>query len=181
MYRPIKAFKFQEVKQEIYKLNKNKAPGYDYIDSGVIKCLPNKGIVYLTTIFNSILRISHYPSQWKFAKIIMIPKPNKPENIVSSYRPIFSKLFEKPFKKRLTPILESLKIIPDHQFGFRHQHGTPEQCHRIVNVIRDSLEQKLYCSAVFLDVKQAFDRVWHLGLIFKLKKILPTTFYILFK
>ena len=35
----------------------------------------------------------------------------------------------------------------------------PEQCHRIVNVITDALERKMYCSAVFLDVKQAFIRV----------------------
>lgn len=116
----------------------------------------------------------------------MVLKPNKPENVVSSYRPIsllpvFSKLFERLLQKRLFPILEALDVLPEHQFGFRQNHGTPEQCHRVVKVIRDTLENKCYCSSVFLDVKQAFDRVWHDGLLYKLKQLLPTPFYLLFK
>jgi len=59
--------------------------------------------------------------------------------------------------------------IPDHQFGFRHHHGTPEQAHRVVQHILDAFENKQYSSAIFLDVKEAFDRVWHDGLLYKLK------------
>ena len=93
----------------------------------------------------------------------MINKPNKLKNEISLYRPksllpIFSKIFERLFKSRLLPILEKEEIIPDHQFGFRHNHGTREQCHRVVTFISNSLEKKLYWCAVFLDVKQAFDR-----------------------
>lgn len=116
----------------------------------------------------------------------MVPKPNKPENLTKSHRPIsllptFTKVFERLFLARLQPILDSKNIIPEHQFGFRHQHGTPEQCHRVVNVIRNALETKQYCSAVFLDVKQAFDRVWHPGLAYKLKMILPAPYYLVLK
>lgn len=183
---PIKHVTPSEVKKAISELNNSKSPGFDSIDSKVAKSLPKKGIIFLSTIYNSILRLSHYPSQWKYAKIIMIPKPNKPENCVSSYRPIsllptFSKIFERLFLKRLLPILEKQQIIPDYQFGFRHKHGTPEQCHRIVDVITNTLEKKIYCSAVFLDVQQAFDKVWHYGLLYKLKKLLPAPFYILLK
>ena len=52
---------------------------------------------------------------------------------------------------------------------------THEQCHRIVKHISNVLEKKLYCSAVFLDVEQAFDRVCHIGLLYKLKMLLPGT------
>lgn len=79
------------------------------------------------------------------------------------------------------PILEKQNIIPDYQFGFRHKHGTPEQCHRIVNNISNALERKLYCSAVFLDIQQAFDRVWHSGLLYKLKTHIPAPFYLVLK
>jgi hypothetical protein len=37
------------------------------------------------------------------------------------------------------------------------------------------------CSAVFLDIAQAFDRVWHRGLHHKLRSILPYHFYLLLK
>jgi hypothetical protein len=37
------------------------------------------------------------------------------------------------------------------------------------------------CSAVFLDIAQAFDRVWNRGLLHKLRSILPDHFYQLLK
>ena len=64
---------------------------------------------------------------------------------------------------RMSPVLAELNIIPEHQFGFRSGHGTVEQCHRIKKSITDAFECKQYCAEVFLDVKQAFDKVWHLG------------------
>lgn len=183
---PIKHISPSEVQEEISNINSKKSPGFDCIDGIVLKNLPKKAITFLTLIFNSILRLQHFPSQWKCAEIVMIPKPNKPDNVLTSYRPIsllttFSKIFEKLLLRRLLPILERKKIIPDHQFGFRHKHGTPEQCHRVVAHIRDALEKKMYCSGVFLDVQKAFDKVWHQGLYFKLKKLLPTPFYHILK
>ncbi|KAL4090282.1 hypothetical protein QTP88_025154 [Uroleucon formosanum] len=39
-----------------------------------------------------------------------------------------------------------------------------------------ALEEKKYCCGVFLDVAQAFDKVWHKGLLIKLREQLPYTF-----
>lgn len=185
MHVPIKHISPLETKKEINLLNNNKSTGYDNIDAFTLKHLPPKAITFLTLIFNSILRLQHFPSQWKCAEIIMVLKPNKSENLLSSYRPIsllsiVSKLFEKLFLKRLTPFLNENNIIPDHQFGFRSKHGTPEQCHRVIQVITKSFEEKNYCSAVFLDIQQAFDKVWHEGLLYKIKTTFPAPFYIFF-
>ena len=51
----------------------------------------------------------------------------------------------------------------------------------MVSEIQMALECKKYCSAVFLDVAQAFDKVWHDGLLFKLKRDLPHHFYLIIK
>lgn len=56
-------------------------------------------------------------------------------------------MFKKGLLQRLQPILDGKKILPDHQFGFRHQYSSIEQVHRIVHVIQETLE-KNYCSAV---------------------------------
>ena len=48
-------------------------------------------------------------------------------------------------------------------------------------MISQTLEKKKYCSAVFLDIQQAFDKVWHEGLLYKLKKILPHPYYSILK
>ena len=95
--------------------------------------------------------------------------------------PILSKILEKIILKRLTPIIEDNKLIPSHQFGFRKHHGTVEQAHRLVNKIHNDLENKRYCSTVFLDISQAFDKVWHNGLFYKLKRAFPHTAYTLLK
>ena len=42
-------------------------------------------------------------------------------------------------------------FIPNHQFGFRQQHATVEQVHKMVEKINQALEEK-YCSAAFLDI-----------------------------
>jgi len=43
------------------------------------------------------------------------------------------------------------------------------------------MEAGRYCSAIFLDVSQAFDKVWHRGLLYKIKKRFPTDLYIIIK
>ncbi|KAL1129979.1 hypothetical protein AAG570_012923 [Ranatra chinensis] len=70
-------------------------------------------------------------------------------------------------------------IIPDHQFGFRNSHSTIQQCQRVVDNTASCLKQKQYCSAAFLDVAQAFDRVWHQGLLRKIKSLVPSTYYLI--
>jgi hypothetical protein len=37
----------------------------------------------------------------------------------------------------------------------------------------EAIEDKKVCPAVFLDIQQAFDKVWHTGLLIKLKQKLP--------
>lgn len=180
---PIQPFTSTEVKNTITKdLKPFKASGYDSINGKVLKELPKKAILFLTILFNAILRIGHFPTQWKLSEIIMIGKPGKPPNQTTSYRPISllpvtSKIFEKLFLKRLLVVIEKNDLIPNHQFGFRQRHSTIEQIHRVVDNIRQDLETKKYCSAVFIDVRQAFDKVWHEGLLYKLKTSLPHMFY----
>jgi hypothetical protein len=70
-------------------------------------------------------------------------------------------------------MVENNRLKPNHQFSFRQRHSTIEQSHQIVQRINKSLENKQYCSAAFLDITQAFDKVWHTGLLYKLRQSLP--------
>lgn len=182
MELPIKNFSLSEVKNTIMEnINPKKAPGYDLITGKVLQELSVTGFKLLQLLYNAVLRVGYYPCQWKVSQIILIPKAGKKPEELNSYRPIsllpvLSKAFEKLLLRRLTPILESRKLIPDHQFGFRSAHGTIEQVHRIVKKISLALERKSYLSAAFLDVSQAFDKVWHEGLIYKIKRQLPHSF-----
>jgi hypothetical protein len=71
--------------------------------------------------------------------------------------------------------------IPEHQFGFPQAHSTVQQCHRITDVINKAVENQRYCTAAYLDVSQTFDKVWHPGLLLKIKRILPSSYFNLLK
>jgi len=74
---------------------------------------------------------------------------------------------ERLILNRLLTYENVTSAIPEYQFGFRLQHETPEQLHRIVNFALEALEKKKYSVAAFLDIQQAFDKVWHPGLLYK--------------
>ena len=185
--QPIPHVTPKEVKKEIKNnIKTNKAPGFDLINGEMLKQLPKKAILKLTHLFNSAIRQRYVPRLWKCAEVIMIQKPGKDAHDVKGYRPIsllpvVSKLFEKLILKRLKPIIEEHNLIPSHQFGFRNKHSTLDQVHRIIDKIEKSLEEKKICATVFLDVEQAFDRVWHEGLFYKLDQSLPIQFSELLK
>ncbi|MDR1560934.1 MAG: hypothetical protein LBS23_01105 [Holosporaceae bacterium] len=91
----------------------------------------------------AIIRAGYFPVQWKVAQIIIIQKSGKPLEESSSYRPInllriMSKIFEKAVLKRLRPILEENRILPDHQFGFRQKYYPINQVNRITEIIREN-------------------------------------------
>jgi hypothetical protein len=79
---------------------------------------------YLTQLFNAVLLTRYFPEEWKVAQVILILKSGTPPNELTSYRPInllsiVSKVSEKFLLKRLLPIVESSRLIPNNQFRFR--------------------------------------------------------------
>jgi hypothetical protein len=179
---PPTPFSEGEVKDVLKGLPTRKSPGYDLIDANILKSLPAAGIKLILYIFNAILRICHFPIQWKFSIVVMFNKPGKSFQHPSSYRPIsllpvLSKVFERLFLQRITNYVEQGHCIPSHQFGFRRSHSTIQQLHRVVDFIADGFERRQYAMGVFLDVSSAFDRVWHKGLLYKLKSVLPDMYY----
>jgi hypothetical protein len=134
---PFNHLKRAEVQEVIYSLNPKKSSGYDPITGKILKEFPIITIKYLTQSFNAILLKGYFLSQ--VAQIILISKPGKPPNELTSYwpislLPIVSKVFEEILLKRLLPMLENNRLIPNHQFCFRKKQSTIEQTHRIVQI-----------------------------------------------
>jgi hypothetical protein len=121
-------------------------------------------LVKLTTLISACIRLDFIPDAWKTAEVIMFPKPGKNLSEVELYRsvslmPIVSKLFEKLILKRLKSIIADKHRVPTHQFGFRKKSLDKNQVYRVTDIIEKTPENKGVCSAVFLDLAQAFDRV----------------------
>ena len=68
--------------------------------------------------------------------------------------------------------LSSSNHIAANQSGFRPGDSCSNQLLFLVNEIHKAFEdpKSLELRAVFLDISKAFDKVWHEGLLFKLKQ-----------
>jgi hypothetical protein len=148
----------------ISSLHPKKSSGYNLITGHILKALPPIGIKFLTQLFNAALILGYFPAQWKVARIILLFKPGKLPHELTSYHPIsllpiVTKVFEKILLNLILPLVDTNSLIPAHQFGFRKRHSTIEQTHRVVQQIHEAFKNKQYCSAAFLDIPQAFDKV----------------------
>ncbi|KAL1122863.1 hypothetical protein AAG570_003189 [Ranatra chinensis] len=163
----------REIEKIIKKLKNNKSPGSDGIPNTVLKHFTRKALVKLTNITNAILKHAYYPTHWKTATVIALPKPGKPTTEPSSYRPIsllssLAKVVDRIILNRLTDVGDKMRIIPDNQFGFRRNHATIHQLSRVVSHISGNMAKRNITAMVLLDSEKAFDTVWIEGLIQRL-------------
>lgn len=175
-------FSLNDIRQAVKQLPLKKSPGFDLITSKIVQELPEIALRYIQLLYNAVLRTSYFPQEWKVAIVVLFPKPAKPPQLVTSYRPIsllplLGKMLERLLLPRLLRYCSDAAIIPQHQFGFRMQHSTIHQLHRLVDHIAKGFEERKYTTGVFLDVAAAFDRVWHDGLLVKVKPILPDSYF----
>lgn len=163
----------KEVQEAIRKIKTRKAPGPDGILPIFIKSLPGKARLFLAWVFESMLNLSHFPSTWKHAEIIPIPKAGKEKTDPSNYRPIsllpvLGKLAEHFILKWLERETYELELLPKFQFGFRKTHSAVHQIARVHHFIKNRLRVKKATGMVLLDIAKAFDSVPHLPLAAKL-------------
>ena len=128
----------------------------------------------LLELYNKCWAESRVPRQWKQAIIVPIPKPGKPPSQPSSHRPIAltcipAKVLERMVTARLMWWLESNGKITDWQSGFRKFHQTMDQVIRLHQSIETGFQNQEETVAVLFDLKQAYDTVWHAGLLNKME------------
>lgn len=164
-----------EIRSIASKLNNTKAPGLDGLPNIVFKELSKKALAYLTKIYNSMLKLRYFSTVLKKSKIILFAKPGKDPMFPQNYRPIsllsaLCKIFEKLILIRLLRHIKENNILLNEQFGFRQEHSTNHQLLRLTEEIINGFNSKRVTAVVFLDIAQAFDKVWHEGLVFKMMR-----------
>ena len=162
-----------EVLKLLLRVNISKACGHDGIGNRMIKLCAYGIYSSFTRLINISLSLGQYPKQWKFANVLPIFKKDE-HNTKSNYRPVsllpsLSKICEKIVFVRLYNYLIEIGYLHNLQSGFRPGHSTVLQLTYVVHQIYSSLEEGKEVRGVFLDISKAFDKVWHEGLISKLK------------
>ena len=161
----------------------NKAAGLDNICNEMFKCANYNVTNLIQTIFNNILLAGTYPKSWNKGYVSAIHK-GKCTSDPNNYRCLtinshFSKLFNSILNIRLNDYLIKNNIIDKCQIGFQKEKRTADHIYTLSTLVQKYTKlhkKKLY--ACFIDLRKAFDKVWHLGLFYKLKKIgVGTNFY----
>lgn len=155
-------------------INNKKSCGLDNISNYIIKRLPMKAFEYLTILYNNCLNNGYFPSAWKIAKIVPIPK-QKGNNEVSSFRPIsllsnLGKMFERIIRDKMDIGL-SETYIPQSQFGFKKGNSTVHALLKFHTDVVQNLRKGECTLAVSLDIEKAFDKAYHDGILFKMIEI----------
>jgi hypothetical protein len=98
--------------------------------------------------------------------------PKLPQNLrpVSSLSTA-SKLFEKVILKIVQRNIEERGLLNASQFGFRARQSTTLKCMRLIDHVTLNFSSNMSTAVVCLDIKKAFDTMWHLGLLYTLSKL----------
>ncbi len=167
------SFNDAEVKKVIDNLGTSKAVGPDGISNDFIRNIADAIITPLTNFFNYSIRHGIFPEEWKKSNIVPIFKKGD-KALPSNYRPVsllccLSKVFEKLVAQKFMHYIKQNNLITEHQSGFMPSDSTTNQLIYVTDHILNGFEKGEDSLAVFLDISKAFDKVWHKGLILKLK------------
>ncbi|XP_075151202.1 uncharacterized protein LOC142225313 [Haematobia irritans] len=167
------SFEFRCVSYDEVVINfskvKSNAVGLDGIDPKFIRIILPTILPFVTHFFNTILTTSMYPTMWKHAKIIAVPKSNldfRPISILS----YLSKVFEKILHSQMSEYLHRESLLTGRQSGFRPDHSCITALAEVSASLRGDIDDNEVGFLVLLDHSKAFDSVDHQNLAMKLRR-----------
>ena len=162
------------VRKVVMNFDLSKASGPDCIPVMVLKnCEPELSYL-LDELFNRCLKETCFPDCWKVSFVVPVFKNVGERSTAKNYCPVnllsaAGNVFEKLVDNRIVDHLEKCGLFSDFQYGFRSSGSTAD----LLTVVSDRIARDFNRSgasrAVALDISKAFDRVWHAGLLHKLK------------
>jgi histone H3/H4 len=164
----------QTVKEILQNLNPNKACGPDKISPRMLKETAEVIAPSLARLFNFSIATGSFPDTWKTANITPLHKKNQ-KHLVQNYRPIsllssVGKCLERCVNKELLSFLLATGSISPLQSAFTPKNSTTYQLLELYHHITAAMDKGKDIRFIFLDFSKAFDRVWHAGLLHKLKE-----------
>ena len=163
-----------EVKKILLSLNTNKANGYDNISNTLLKRTASSIAKPLSDLFNSSFSKGCFPNIWKRANVPPVFKQHDRQNR-NNYRPIsllpnLGKVIERVVFIHMYDFCLQHKLLTWRNSGYKPLDSSINQLIFISHKIYESFDKGDDVCYVSLDASAAFDRVWHDGLLFKLRR-----------
>ncbi len=152
-------------------LKENKAAGIDGLPPRLLKYCAAGIASSVADLFNRSFAEGHFPTDWKAALIVPIFKKGD-RSEPGNYRPIallpvISKVMERIVHNKLSRFLNPW--LSPAQSGFKKSDGTVPQLTRLTQTWAEAIDRSDYIGVVFFDLRKAFDKIWHQGLLHKLR------------
>ena len=162
-----------EVIKILKSLDVSKSNGPDNIGNLILKLNAESLGEPMTFLINKSLKDGIFPSDWKQANVTPIFKKGSRQDI-RNYRPISllsstSKILERVVYNHLYEHCQTNNLLSKRNSGFKQNDGAVNRLLYLVDRIYKGLDDEREIAMVFLDITKAFDRVWHKGLLFKLR------------
>ena len=142
-------FTVHEVNDVVKKLKPNKTPGPDNISNEILKKFHECSPSTLFYLFNTCFKISVFPTRWKFARIVTIPKgykysrPHLNNIRCISLLSCLGKGLEHLLVQRLTWHLASKKVLSTDQYGFTPHKSTENALSRLCEIVSNGKKKNL--------------------------------------
>ena len=164
-----------DISSIIKNLDSNKAHGCDNISIKMIQICGESIALPLKLLFETALKEKKFPDIWKLANVVPVHKKEE-KNLLKNCRPIsllpiFSKIFERVIFNSLFNHFISNKLSTPSEYGFLPGDSCIAQLLTVIHEIQTSFDSNPPADVrgVFLDISNAFDKVWHKGLLYKIK------------
>lgn len=162
----------REVSDAVSRLLDGKAPGCDGVVSEVLKNGGRAMNEALRELCAVMFGQSEVPADWLRGVIVPIHKDSDVQ-LPANYRPItllsiVGKVYTGVLQRRLMDWSEANGIVVEEQGGFRPGRGCPEQLYALTELIHLRRLRKRRTFACFIDIRKAYDTVWHEGLKLRL-------------
>ena len=162
------------VKKVVMSLDLSKASGSDYIPVVVLKNSEPELSYILAELFNKCLKESCFPDCWKVSSVVPVFKNVRQSSAAKSCHPVsllsvVSKVFEKLVNNRIVDFLERCGLFFNFQYGFRSSRSTADLLTVVSDKFARAYDRSGATRVVAFDISKAFDRVWHAGLLQRLK------------
>jgi ribonuclease HI len=147
--------------------------GPDHIHNKMLTNLNSENQLALTHLINILFLSGYVPNVWKRATVVPLLKSGKDPSRTDSYRPIsltscLAKVMERAINNRLHWYLDKNKYLPKCQTGFRKNCSTMDNIIKLESSIKSAFNHQKICTAVFLDLANAYPSTWITGITYKL-------------